>query len=79
METLVKGFGAICLFVAAILFISPLAAAFGWLAGWTVGLFFGDTILKTLAVFGVHGVTMPQIGMTLGFIGGFLRTTVSKS
>lgn len=46
---------------------------FGGLAGWVVGWFFGPTILYVLAQMGLHGVEMWQLGMTLGFVGGFFK------
>ena len=69
----VTGFAALGgIFVFAM--ISPL---FGGIAGWVVGLFFGDTILGILGQLGVHNVTMFQFGAFMGFVGGFLKTKVT--
>lgn len=77
MEKLLALVGGAFLFIAAIVLIAPLATAFGWMAGWAVGLFFGDTILNLLSALGLHGFSMAQIGAGLGFISGFLRTSTS--
>lgn len=74
METVAKAVGAMVVFAALIVIAAPLGALLGAFAGWTVSLFFGDTILK---VIGLHGVTMWQLGATGGFLGSFLRTTVT--
>jgi hypothetical protein len=61
-----------------IAFFFIIAASFmGGVAGWCVGLVFGDTILGIAGQFGLHGVTMFQLGVFLGFVGGFLKTKVS--
>ncbi len=64
-------FGVFALIVVLML-IAPL---FGALTGLVVGWFFGPTILYTLGQMGLHGVEMWQLGMTLGFLGGFIRAT----
>ena len=50
---------------------------FGGVAGWIVGLFFTDTIMDTLNRIGVDtmGMTMWQLGATLGFVSGFFKST----
>ena len=75
MEKVALGFGAIFMAVAAILLILPFATLCGGIAGVIVGAFFGDTITGTFAQIGIHA-SMWQIGATLGFVGGFLRTKV---
>jgi hypothetical protein len=58
--------------VMAGLFIAPLLGSlFGAFGGWVVGLFFSDTILGILAQLGIKGVAMWQVGLFLGFVGGF--------
>lgn len=52
---------------------------FGGLGAWIVGWVFGDTILSIFAVLGLHGFTMWQIGIFLGFFGSYFRTTISTS
>lgn len=68
-------------FVLIIAFISPvLGTLFGAFAGWLVGIFFGDTILDFLSRVGVRtdGLSMWQAGAALGFIGGYLKTTIHQ-
>ena len=57
-----------------------LGTFFGGVAGWIVGLFFTDTIMGTLNRFGVDtmGMTMWQLGATLGFISGFFKASGVK-
>lgn len=66
--------------VAMIIFAVIFGTLFGGIAGWIVGLFFTDTILQTLARFGVDtlGLTMWQLGATLGFVGGFFKASAVK-
>lgn len=66
----------------AIAFIAPvLGTLIGAFMGWVVGLFFGETILAFLAAVGVKtaGLAMWQVGAAMGFLGSFLRTTVSRT
>ena len=77
MDKIAKMFGAIVLFIGALVIVIPLGTAFGALAGHIVGWFFGETILGVLEKLGLHGVTMWQVGACCGFFGGFLRTSVS--
>lgn len=80
MEKIVKIVGTAVLFAGAIVFLGPLSAALGWLAGWTVSLFFNDIIISALSSLGIEGVSLPHLGTLLGFVGSFLRThtTVKK-
>lgn len=70
--------GALGLFalIIALMLVAPL---FGALTGWVVGWFFGPTILYVLGQCGLHGVEMWQVGMTLGFLGGFIRATQTNT
>ena len=54
-----------------------LGTFFGGVAGWIVGPFFTDTIMQTLNRIGVDtmGMTMWQLGATLGFVSGFFKFT----
>lgn len=63
--------------VAMVIFAVTFGTLFGGIAGWIVGLFFTDTILQTLASFGVDtfDLKMWQLGATLGFIGGFFKVS----
>lgn len=71
--------GGLLLFAVLIFFAPVLGALGGAFAGWVVGLFFADTILGIFAQFGLEDVKMWQIGMFLGFVGGFFKTTVSRN
>ena len=53
-----------------------LGTFFRGVAGYIVGLFFTDTIMETLDRFGINtlGMTMWQLGATLGFISGFFKS-----
>jgi hypothetical protein len=74
-QKLAAAFGAGVLFSGAILVAAPFNALMGAVAGWTVEIFWGDTILRTLRSVGLPaGTTMWQLGATLGFVGSFLRT-----
>lgn len=81
MRKLATAVGAFALIVIIFLLFPLIGSLVGAFAGWVVGLFFEDTILSTLARFGVDtgGLAMWQLGCTLGFIGGFFKTSVSKS
>jgi hypothetical protein len=64
--------------VVAIGFVSALLGTLvGVVVGWIVGITpLGDIILVTFYAAGIEGITMVNIGATIGFIGGFLTTTV---
>lgn len=79
MDTLAKAFGVIALTIGGIFFFVIFGTLMGALAGWVVGLVFGDTILGILAQFGVKNVTMWQFGTFMGFVGGFLKTKVTAT
>ena len=63
--------------VMLIIVMVILGTFFGGVAGWIVGLFFTDTIMGTLNRIGVDtmGLTMWQLGATLGFVSGFFKST----
>lgn len=71
----IVSFGFVLVLVGPIL-----GVFFGALAGWCVGLVFEDTVIGTLARFGVDtsGLSMWQLGACLGFVGGYLKTTVHQ-
>jgi len=71
ITTLVLGFGALLMAII----LGPLVGA---LSGLIVGIFFSTPILHTLSAFGVDGVTMWQLGATLGFVGAFFKAVVAK-
>lgn len=64
-------------FVLLVIVMVILGTFFGGVAGWIVGMFFTDTIMQTLNRFGVDtvGMTMWQLGATLGFVSGFFKST----
>lgn len=80
MEKVFVSLGGSVAFLGGIFFLVLLRTLVGGIAGWTVGLVFGDTILGIAAQLGVKGVSMSDFGVFLGFVGGFLstRTTVEK-
>lgn len=77
MQNLVKVVGAVVLSVTYLFFTILVTTLFSALAGWVVGMFFGNTILGILAACGLKGFVMWQIGATLGFVGSFFRTSVT--
>ncbi len=67
------------LLAAFVIFWACIVRAFlGALTGWVIGLMFGDTILGFFAALGITGFKMWQIGLVLGFIGGFFANTNIK-
>ena len=77
METLARMILGGILVGVAILFLPTVGTFFGAFAGWAVGMFFAETILGFLSRLGidVNGLAMWEIGASLGFISGFLRTS----
>jgi len=75
MDKVITGALAAVAVVALVFCLIILTTLMGAVAGWVVGLFFGETILTTLSRFGVDvaGLQMWQLGATLAFIGGFFR------
>ena len=64
---------------AVLVLVVTLGTLMGALSGWIIGWFFSETILGFFTALGVTGLKMWQIGASLGFIGGFFRTSVSSS
>jgi len=56
-----------------------LSTLMGIVIGWVVGWFFTPTILGIFAALGVEGFAMWQIGAFLGFVGAFLKTSVTTN
>lgn len=79
MDKFVSGIGQIVLAGAAICILPVLGTLFGAFAGWVVGWFFEDTILGIASQIGINDVAMWQVGATLGFAGGFLKTKVTAT
>ena len=65
--------------IGGLLVLPILGAFFGGVGGWLVGIFFGDLILGTLAALGIKGLTMWQLGVTLGFLSGYQRSCNCKT
>ena len=67
-------------FVLLVILFIILGTLFGGIAGWIVGLFFTDIIMNTLNRFGVDtlGMSLWQLGATLGFISGFFKGSHAK-
>jgi hypothetical protein len=77
MDKLATVSGTIVLTMGGIFFFVIFGTFVGGMAGWIVGLAFGDTILGILGQLGIHGITMFQFGAFMGFTGGFLKTKVT--
>ena len=79
-QIIAGGFMAIVFVLFAILLVI-LGTFLGGIVGWIVGLFFTDIIMNTLNRFGVDtlGMSLWQLGATLGFISGFFKTTYMKA
>lgn len=66
--------------VAGLMFLAPLLGALGGaFSGWVVGWFFTETITTFVAALGIKGLAMWQIGMGLGFVGGFFKSVQTNS
>lgn len=77
MDSFTKFLGGVVLGVGGIFLLVIFGTLFGALAGWVVGLFFGDTILGILSQLGLKNISMWQFGAFMGFVGGFLKTKVT--
>lgn len=77
MDKVALCFGGVALTLGGIFFFVIMGTFLGGVAGWVVGLVFGDTILGIAGQLGMHNITMFQLGSFLGFIGGFLKTKVT--
>ena len=79
MDKLIAG-SIIAAASAAVFCLLPiLTVLVGAFSGWVVGWFFDETILGILSQIGISDVAMWQVGAFLGFVGGFLKTSVSTS
>ena len=77
MEKVATFFGGVALTMGGIFVFVILGTLLGGIAGWIVGLAFGETILGILNQMGLHDVTMFQVGAFAGFFGGYLKTKVT--
>lgn len=78
MTKFLTGVAAVIVAFIVIFICIPLRTLFGGIVGWVTGIFFGTTILAILNQVGVHGFTMWQIGLFLGFVSAFFVSTVGK-
>lgn len=76
MKDLGEIVGLVLTITTGLVVIVILGPLIGALSGLIVGIFFSTPILNTLSAFGVEGVSMWQLGATLGFVGGFFKTVV---
>lgn len=69
---------AVLAIVVVLFFGSLLGTLIGAVTGLVVGMFWTPTILSTLSRFGADttGMEVWQLGATMGFLGGFLSTSV---
>lgn len=68
--------------VAAVIFFLPcMGVLFGAFSGWVVGLFFEETVMGFLGRVGFNtaGFEMWQVGAVMGFLGAFLKTSVTSN
>jgi len=79
MKTFLAVIGGVVLASGLILLLPLLGALAGALSGWVVGWFFTETILGFFAALGIKGFAMWQIGMSLGFIGGFFKAVQTNT
>jgi presenilin-like A22 family membrane protease len=68
-------------FVTAAILLPLLGTLLGAFTGFVVGLFFEESILDFLHRAGVNTIGLPlwQVGASMGFLGGFLKTSVTNS
>lgn len=71
--------GTIIGVILGLLVLIILGTLLGAVTGWIVGLFFGAAILDVFREAGVSGISMWQLGATLGFVGGFFRSAQVSS
>lgn len=76
MKELAVVVGGIVGVIAFFLGITLIMPVLGAIVGWFVGLFFGETILGIFAAMGITGFKMWQIGLFLGFVGGFFKQAI---
>lgn len=66
------------LFIAAVMIFCGvlISALFGAFAGWLVGAVFDDTMAELIRASGLS-VAPWQLGLMLGFVGGFFKSSLS--
>ena len=78
MDKLISGIIITLGTAASIAFIVCIGTFLGGCTGWIIGIFFEDTFVALKMLLGVT-CTDFELGAMLGFVGGFFRTTVTKS
>ncbi len=76
MEKFLVYLGAVTLLGIAMMVWPLIGTISGAFSGWVVGWFFSETLLPFFAAFGLKDPVMWQIGMGLGFIGGFFARII---
>lgn len=71
-------FGAVVT-VTAVFVAVILGALIGASVGWIVGLVFPGTLALLAEALGIPGAAAWQLGVILGFVGGFLKTNVTST
>lgn len=81
MEKFISAVGVTMLVCCLFIILPILIALFAGFGAWAAGLVFEDTIRTGLKAVGLNldGLSMFQIGVTLGFIGSFLRPIIPSS
>ena len=76
-----KTIGLLIVAAASLFALLLVSTVLGCAAGWAVGLIFSDAIFTFLTAVGmdVEHLEMYQVGASLGFIGGFFRSTFTGS
>lgn len=77
-EDVARGGASVIIVLFLMLLLIPLGTLLGGIIGVIVGWVFGDTILHTVGQFGVHDVSMWQLGCFLGFVSAFFRAHTTK-
>lgn len=74
-----KIIGGVAAIVASFFILCLVSSIFGAAAGWVVGLFFSDAILGFMNRLGIDvvGLRMWEVGASLGFIGGFFKSSLT--
>lgn len=77
MRAVIAGASSAVTIVAVVFLVACLNTIMGAFAGWVVGLFFSNSILGTLARFGVDvaDLQMWQLGAMLGFVGSSFKSS----
>ena len=80
MDNFLKIIGATLVTLLVLFVLRLIGPAMGALAGWIVGLVFGDAIFSVLRGFGVDTTqfAMWQLGAALSFIGAFFIITIDR-